>query len=275
MENESALKKGRSPNSPKIPLVEAIELARKLHDKAGKAKIRPDTAAGLLGYGGVNGAVITILGTLNQYGLIDRSRGEGLMVSELAVRLIHPTGNDQKISDLRDAATRPRVFQEIVASGHDQCAEEVLSNHLIHKGFTQDGAKQAASVFVANKAFATPVIQDTIGASDKPSQSPTGSAGLDSKPQVSAPTFSYQPAKNPSPASNLPLESHGGKVLAQYSIPLGSNEATLVIRGTLLTSEDFEALQEYVGLFKRQFERKQKSEGIQSDGVSHPNLALS
>ena len=46
-------------------------------------------------------------------------------------------------------------------------------------------------------------------------------------------------------------------VLARYSIPLGENEATLVITGKSLSPEDFTALIEYVELFKKQFERRQ------------------
>ncbi len=46
------------------------------------------------------------------------------------------------------------------------------------------------------------------------------------------------------------------KVLAKYSIPLGANEAILVFSGEQLAPEDFDALIEYVQLFKKQYERK-------------------
>lgn len=47
------------------------------------------------------------------------------------------------------------------------------------------------------------------------------------------------------------------KVLAEYSIPLGGAEATIVFRGERLSPGDFEALADYITLFKKQFERRQ------------------
>lgn len=44
-------------------------------------------------------------------------------------------------------------------------------------------------------------------------------------------------------------------VLANYKVPLGANEMTLTITGEKLDITDFEALLQYVELFKRQFER--------------------
>ena len=46
-------------------------------------------------------------------------------------------------------------------------------------------------------------------------------------------------------------------MLANYSVPLGSSSAEIIIRGQELTADDFAALGEYVQLFKRQFERTQ------------------
>lgn len=48
------------------------------------------------------------------------------------------------------------------------------------------------------------------------------------------------------------------RALARYTIPLGENEAMIAIYGDALRLEDFDALMDYVSLFKKQFERKQK-----------------
>ena len=52
----------------------------------------------------------------------------------------------------------------------------------------------------------------------------------------------------------------GKNVLAQYSIPIGASEATITFTGEKLSEEDFDALADYIAIFKKQFERKQKSE---------------
>jgi hypothetical protein len=49
-----------------------------------------------------------------------------------------------------------------------------------------------------------------------------------------------------------------------YSIPLVESEAALVFTGERLTSEDFDVLIEYVELFKKRFERTQKTESAQT-----------
>lgn len=53
------------------------------------------------------------------------------------------------------------------------------------------------------------------------------------------------------------------KMLAKYSVPLGANEAEIVFTGAELHPEDFDALADYVAIFKKQHERKLKAEEIQ------------
>jgi hypothetical protein len=51
-------------------------------------------------------------------------------------------------------------------------------------------------------------------------------------------------------------------VLARYLIPLGANEATLTITGECpLSGDDFDALCEYVVMFKKQHGRKVVKDG--------------
>ena len=49
-----------------------------------------------------------------------------------------------------------------------------------------------------------------------------------------------------------------GNVLATFKIPLGLNEAELTFTGERLEPEDFDALADYVSIFKKQYERKRR-----------------
>src|ERR1700737_4834663 len=109
---EDEIKITRSPRSPSTPLSDAIEQIRKLHSQIGRAKVKPESAVIALGYKGLNGAALSTLGTLSQYGLIERSGGE-VSVTPLAVKLLHPTGEDQHREALRNAALNPPIFGEI------------------------------------------------------------------------------------------------------------------------------------------------------------------
>jgi hypothetical protein len=252
-------KRDRDPNCPKATLADAIEQMKRLYSKAGKAQIAAEVAVTALGYAGMNGAALTSLGTLNQYGLIDRERGSGVSVSPLAIKLIHPLNSEQERESRREAALKPRVFSDILTDGLGECAEDVLANHLIQNGFSPDGAKRAAFVFKANSEFAN------LGGGGMVSQEPKEPSPSEVAQSLAMTSHAISPTSKP-PIGGAGLLKNDAldalmalgspnKVLARYSIPLGSNEATIIFTGEILSSEDFDALGEYVKLFKKQFER--------------------
>jgi hypothetical protein len=241
------LKKERSPNFPKLTLSDAIESTKKLYEKAGKAKITGEAAVVALGYKGLNGAALTTLGALSQYGLIERERGENVAVSPSAIKLIHPIDKAQEEAIKRELALKPKVFGELHASGFFNVDQQILANHLRQNNFTSDGAEKAASVYLANFEFAKLAEHGK----DTPSElQDDKNKGKQEHEETQDDTF----------AERKPV----GKVLAKYSIPLGANEATLVFTGSeALSTDHFEALKEYVDLFKKQWERKTQSAPVQ------------
>jgi len=82
----------KSPRSPNHSLEDSLGHVKKLHSQIGKGVVKPESAVIALGYKGLNGTALTTLGTLSQYGLIERSKGT-VKVTPLAVRLLHPTGD--------------------------------------------------------------------------------------------------------------------------------------------------------------------------------------
>jgi len=240
------IKKDRSPNYPRASLVDAIELARKLYGKAGKSKLTQLAAVGALGYSGISGASLTTLGTLTSYGLIERERGGGITVSTLSVQLLHPTDAAQERMAKVTAALSPKVFNDLYSDGYRDTNEEVVKNHLIQRGFTPDGAKKAASVYIENFQFSNLSndgrLQEKVEAREAllaaESEKISASADLIGRSNLTAvPTIK----KN---------------MLAQYSIPIGASEATITFTGEKLSVEDFDALADYITIFKKQFERK-------------------
>lgn len=244
--------KDRSPRAPGITLQDAIEISRKLYGQARNAALKPEIAAKALGYSGLNGAALAILATLSQYGLVDRSKGM-VAVTPLAVRILHPISDDQCAKAIKDAATAPSIFTGLL-NGFEERSPEVVAGHLIQNGFNPDRAKKVAGVYAANRAFAklevvrnTP-LEETEERITEPQSSPVmGFSHSFPQPQ--------QAVETAPPAVKLP-ESH--KMLAQYTIPLGANQATLVFTGEALTPDDFDALIDFVSFSKRQFERATK-----------------
>lgn len=247
----------RSPKYPRLSLENAVARARSIYEQAGKASIAADTVAKVLGYtNAMNGKAQAIFSTLGQYGLLLRERKEGkFSVSPLTIKILHPVNEEQRLEALRTAALSPSIFSEIYAE-FSACSEAVLSSHLVQKGFTPEGASTAAAVYKANAIMAKLDSSSVEGVEHNDDLE----YGESNEPPVIKPverTLAEQaPNKNISPTA-IPLSlADTEKLLAQYSIPLGANSAKLIFTGEELLPDDFDALIEYVELFKKQFERK-------------------
>lgn len=235
-------KKTRSPSAPKIPLQQALVSAELLNKKAGRSALSRLSAAGALGFAGLTGSSLTLLGALNQYGLIDSADGQ-VKISALALRILHPLNSEDKASAISLSALTPEVFKEVYEN-HRDLAEDVLSNQLIHKGFAPDVSKRVASAYHANLDFAN--LRGGVVPTITPSK-PVQSVA----PKPDAPTFHKDRAVESYPESSAP------ELLATFKVPLGLCEVEIKFTGDLLMPDDFDALAEYVGIFKKQYVRKQ------------------
>jgi hypothetical protein len=232
-------------------LEDAIKLAKQLYDKVGKGKIKREVAAGALGYSGLSGSSLTTIGALNQYGLIEQERGAGVWISPLAVRIFHPLSEQDARAAKMTAALMPKVFSGLYTDGFHHCEESILANNLIQNGFTPDQAKKVAAVYLENTEF-TNLKENGINKAATNKRDEIKEFSLDDAPQELKDYQSQLEAANE--------KTKGKKMLAQYAIPIGANEATITFTGEKLSAEDFTALGEYVILFKTQFERKQNAE---------------
>lgn len=255
------IKRDRSPKAPVITLIEAVELVKKLQSQIGRAKVSAETVSKAIGHSTITGASLTKIASLSQYQLIDREKGN-ILISQLAVRILHPTSNEQSQQSLQQAALAPPVFNELFRDYRDS-SEEVITSHLVQNGFTIDRAKRVARVFKSNAEYLSPdstVISsadyedEAVNAVENAPSLPTTSVSTGTKMETSATVIPKQIAAL-SPSTN---------VLAHYVIPLGENEATLMFTGKSLSPEDFSALIDYVELFKKQFERRQPKDTRQS-----------
>ncbi len=259
--------KDRSPRAPGITLESALDLAGKLYLQIRGTAVPPESAVKALGYSGLNGSALSALGSLSQYGLIDRPKSK-VAITQLAIKALHPVGEAQKIQAVREAALTPKVFTDAL-QGFDDCGIEIIKSQLIQSGFTPDRARKVADVFIENREFAKldrpSIVSDDSRTDDTQDEERGGDGGIEKQQEtrIKAPSVTAIPA--------LPTDQ---KMLAQYSIPLGGNSAQLIFSGEELLPDDFDALIEYVELFKRQFERKlartPKSAVLDSDQVQPP-----
>lgn len=152
-----ATRKPRSPKYPQLPLREAIERVGKAHKANRTYRVEKVSVARALGYGGVNGASVSLIGTLKQYGLLEENK-EGVMVTQAAVTILRaPEGDLERAQALRAAAFAPKIFTDLrEAYGEDVSelpAETTLQYRLEQRGFLEKAAGEVIRTYRDNLEF--------------------------------------------------------------------------------------------------------------------------
>lgn len=144
----------RSPNFPVLPLEESIDVAKAIWDKNRKAPIAREAAAKDLGYSGLTGRSMQVLGSLNQYGLVEGTTKGLTRVTELAEEIFIGFPEEVKRKAITKAGRTPALFQEIYEKfdGHVP-GENAIRSFLFQRGFTNDGVEKALKTFSSTNRF--------------------------------------------------------------------------------------------------------------------------
>ncbi len=145
----------RSRNYPAITLEDAVQSLMQFHAKAGRNAVNPIVAVSMWGYKAMSGSAATKLAAMTgHYQLLARDQNGSIRVSELGLKIAVPVNQAERPLALKEAALLPKVFKEIKDEYHG-LAEETLKAQLQRsKGFSEDGAEKAASIYFANSIFA-------------------------------------------------------------------------------------------------------------------------
>lgn len=136
----------RSPNYPALSLPQAVALARKLWNSEKRTPVSNEAAATAMGFKSLSGPARVAIGSLRQYGLIDKADRGHVRMSERAVHILIGEG-DERAKALKAAETAPDLFQEL-AKSHADASENAIRSFLVtKKNFVDDGARKAAKAF--------------------------------------------------------------------------------------------------------------------------------
>jgi hypothetical protein len=144
----------RSPNFPGLSLEEAVESAREIFDKSRHAEIPREVVAKDLGYSGLTGRSIIILGALNQFGLVENTSKGNMKVSQLAADILHGYPESARLEALYKAGREPSLFKAIFEKFDNHIpSDNAVRSFLIQSGFTNDGAEKALKTFTETNRF--------------------------------------------------------------------------------------------------------------------------
>ena len=168
----------RSPRYPRQNLSKSIEMTRKLFSGAHQSKIDVDSAAKVIGYSGSGGgAAASALGALRQFGLVDGLRGD-MAVSDLAMRILEPMDDEERVTAIREAAMKPEIFERIVSQfgGKLPGSDEPIRSFLIrNEGFSASGADELIATLretLSNLPPASADVKSTMTEEPEKSDSP-------------------------------------------------------------------------------------------------------
>jgi len=144
----------RSPSYPRISLDRAVDLARKVHASAYESNVDVDTVVSLMGYQGKSGPSLTALASLKQYGLIE-GRDQSLRITSLALKILHPANEAERLSSLKIAVFLPALYEEIGKQFSGRIpGDQVLKSHLVRNhSFTQSGADDFIKILKDNRPY--------------------------------------------------------------------------------------------------------------------------
>jgi len=229
----------RSPNCPQISFTEAAIKGRKVYEKehthpAPKAAVAED-----LGYSGINGRALSIIGALRQYGILEGS-SEGLRITEDAVAFYELEEGPERNEALYRMVFAPPFFESLRQQFGDSLPSEgTLKHHLIREGFLPRAADEVIGVYRENLEL----VKNIPKRYQERAQSLEDALIL--APSLPA---NYVPAQ-PSPTTNVSSLS--------FSFPLSlETRAELHIRGTV-SGDELEMLRDQIEMTIKALKRTQ------------------
>ena len=232
--------KHRSPNCPQISFAEAIEKGHKIYRAEHTHAAAKEVLAGDLGYSGLNGRSLTMIGALRQYGILEGS-SDAMRVTPDAIAYFELDDGQEKTEAMRRMALAPDLFGELnKLYTHGLPSDGNLRHYLVNKGFSSKAADDVIKVYKANVQLATGEQGD-----------------YDEQEHDEEETPAMNPAiVNVIPPPKPPIPAAPG--VQSYAFALSPDaRAELVLRGAL-TADDFDLLRDHIELTIKALTRKAK-----------------
>ncbi len=138
----------RGTQYPADNLETAITMLERVRSAIGFSPAKREVIAEALGYKTLSGHAARKLGTLNHYGLLERSGRGAARVSLLGKTMLTPTSETERRHAITDAAKQPNLYAALIAKYAGDGLPTLLPNLLIREhGVHPSAAETAAATF--------------------------------------------------------------------------------------------------------------------------------
>jgi hypothetical protein len=230
----------RSPNCPQITFSEAASKGRKVYEREHTHPAPKEAVAQDLGYSGINGRSLTLIGALRQYGILEGT-SESLRVTDDAVSYYVLEEGPERDEAIGRMIFKPPFFESLrQAFGETLPSESTLKHHLIKEGFLPKAAEEVIGVYRENLELVKTLAKPSTVVSIPPSGDNT---------------MAFAPAHT---SSNLSLPSQTSPSIYSFSYPLSAEaKADLKIQG-VVGEDELEMLRDHIEMTIKALKRTRK-----------------
>lgn len=146
--------KERSAAYPGAPIVDILEFVAQLKKAFQKTMFTREDIMNILNRGST---VRRDIAAAVQYGLVDKTVGEGYKLTQLSEYILSPISPEEKMDNIAECFKRPKLYSDLIEKykGQTLPADEVLAVVLARQhNITSLAAPQAVEIFIENAQFA-------------------------------------------------------------------------------------------------------------------------
>jgi hypothetical protein len=230
-----------------------------VYAKEKRNKMPREILANHLGYRGLNGRSLVLIGALRAYGLIEGT-GDDVRVSDDAIVLLNaPLEAPERHETLVRCAFRPALFQEVRSHFENTPSEGVLRYTFIKRGFTPEAAEEATQSYLATEALVRDVAITYNHVSPE--------EGAKSQPGTG---LMVVPGSVTAEMSPWPPHPDGRPEMRREVITLDEGDVVITFPENLST-DSFADLKAHMDLFIKKMQRRTKITDQELEDLIGPN----
>jgi hypothetical protein len=217
-----------------------------------------------MGHSGLNGLSTRQISALQRYGLLEEVNGDKVKVSPLAMRILFPDNDADRLAAIREAAFKPPLFAEMRAEWGDRTpSDPLLRSYLTRRHFAEDAIDRVIETYrgtlgLLTAGTAAESLADNPDIPDNPETSPSPLAAQRERTMtasIATATASQAAATTTARGGVVPGHPHAG--VSRATLPLSEGIVSLEMPDRL-SPESLEDLKDWMDVMIRRAERVMK-----------------